>query len=387
VNRSLSLIPLVVIAALLATPAASPNGCPAPCSGAYTSPPHAELVYVQPEGEAGPLHAWNVRRRRLAFVLPAGRASADGRAFFSARSSRGRARVRTVVARWNTATGAGRGLVDLRGRWNVGGVSPTGGFVALAAAKPGRTDVAVVDARRRAIAHRLSLPGRFEVETVSPDGSRLFLIQHVGRGRYLVRLYDARRRRLASDPLKGQDEPAVMAGLAWSALASPDGRWLLTLYLNTSRDVAFVHALDLPRALPRCIFLPSGDGALRALRQYSLALSREGRRLYAANPALGVVAEIELRSRRVIRTARFVGTPGHSRVFSTLSAGGRMLYVARGVRLWGYDTRRGVVRGPYAVGGRAVGVGFSRNGTRVYVVRADGRVVGFAAATGRRLGR
>jgi DNA-binding beta-propeller fold protein YncE len=381
VIRIVPLAVLVGLASLLASPGASPNGCPAPCSGVYASPPQADLVYVQPAGEAGPLQAWDAKRGRLAFALPAGRASADGRSFFSVL----RFGARTGLFRWSTATGRERRLAMVPGRWEVASVSPSGRWVALAAVGPRRTRVAVVDGHSGTVAHRLRLSGRFEVETVSADGKRLFLVQHLADRRYLVRLYDLRSGRLTADPLKGRDEPAVMTGLAWSGLASPDGRWLLTLYLNTARDLAFVHALDLPRASPRCIFLPSGGGALRSLRQYSLALTRDATRLFAANPALGVVAEIGLPSGRVVRTARFAPSAGDAPSYSTLSRRGRMLYVARGVRLWGYDTAHGIARGPFAIGGRAVGVGFSRDGSRVYVVRADGRVVGFAAATGRRL--
>ena len=58
---------------------------------------------------------------------------------------------------------------------------------------------------RERVAHRLDLRGDFEVETVSRDGKRLFLIQHLaGKGapRYLVRLFDLSRDRLASKPLR-----------------------------------------------------------------------------------------------------------------------------------------------------------------------------------------
>ena len=102
-----------------------------------------------------------------------------------------------------------------------------------------------------------------------------------------------------------------MAGLAWSGIGSPDGRWLLTLYLNTGRNVAFVHALDLVRSSPLCIFLPSGS-SFGALKRYGLTLSPDGRRLYATNAAIGAVAEIDLATRKVVRTARFPATRNRS---------------------------------------------------------------------------
>ena len=200
-------------------------------------------------------------------------------------------------------------LVD--GRWRLAGVSPTGTYVALSrrSADRSRTWIQIRGASGTRV-HSLELRGDFEVETVSRDGERLFLIEHLrgdGSPRYLVRLFDLARDRLASAPLRGQGEPRVMAGLAWSGIGSPDGRWLLTLYLNTARSVAFVHALDLVRSSPLCIFLPTGD-SFGELKSYGLTLSPDGKKLYAANAELGAVAEIDLATRKVVRTVRFAGT-------------------------------------------------------------------------------
>ena len=38
-----------------------------------------------------------------------------------------------------------------------------------------------------------------------------------------------------------------MQGRAGQVVASPDGEWLLTLYVNTQSNTAFVHALNLCR--------------------------------------------------------------------------------------------------------------------------------------------
>ena len=57
-----------------------------------------------------------------------------------------------------------------------------------------------------------------------------------------------------------------MAGYDWDGVASADGRWLLTLYLSTQRNVAFVHALDLKNQFAICIDLPSGSGDYNVLK-------------------------------------------------------------------------------------------------------------------------
>ena len=254
-----------------------------------------------------------------------------------------------------------------------------------------RTDVTVVNDFTSRVVHRLRLRGDFEVETVSRDGKRLFLIEHLpttGAPRYSVRLFDLSRDRLAAKPLRGAGEPGVMAGLAWSGIGSPDGRWLLTLYLNTGRNVAFVHALDLVRSSPLCIFLPSGS-SFDGLKRYGLTLSPDGRRLYATNAAIGAVAEIDLATRKVVRTTRFPATRDHSgpaALTGTISRNGRTLYFSPGRDLWAYDAAYGIVRGPYRTGGAIAGFGFGLGDNRVHALRADGALLSFAAATGRRLG-
>ena len=346
---------LFLLVALLLVPAAHAatgptNGCPAPCSGQVSSPDGLRFLYVQPNGVGGTVDAYDPETGEHVFRLPAGITSADGVSHLVAEP-----RVRdTVVSRYRAADSSTASWMIVPGRWQLAGVSPNGRFAALDRQPAGkrRTDVVVVDTTAGRVAHRLDLGGDFEVETVSRDGKRLFLIEHLpgaGQPRYLVRLFDLSHNRLASKPLRGKGEPSVMAGLAWSGVGSPDGRWLLTLYLNTDRNVAFVHALDLVRSSPLCIFLPS-DGAFGTLKRYGLTLAPDGRRLYATNPALGAVAEIDLATRKVVRTVRFAAarTPGGpGRLTGTISRNGRTLYFSSGRDLWAYDTAYGIVRGPY----------------------------------------
>ena len=383
---TLSLLSLVVF---LPAQSAAGNGCPLPCSGQVASPEDARLLYVQPEGERGPVSAYDTRTGKLRFRLPAGRTSADGRWHFTAVHGS-----ETTVHAFAVSTGGVWQSFGVPGRWRIAGVSPQGRWLVLSDRRfrPLRTHLAVLDSTRGLIVHRFLLRGNFEVETVSPDGRRLFLIQHLrenGAPRYLVRLYDLGTRRLQSEPLRGGKD-RVMAGYAWSGVASPDGRWLLTLYLNTLRSNAFIHALDLKLGIPRCINLPSGRGAFDSLKRYSLTLSPNGKTLFAANPALGTVAEVDLANRRVVRTSKFAAghVPGVSRAATlsgTISGNGRTLYFSGGRSLWAYDAAYGRVRGPYPAGARIVGFGYGQNERRVHALLASGRMVAFDAASGRRL--
>ena len=377
---------LLILVVLVPVGSAAANGCPAPCSGQVSSLDGTRVLYVQPDGVGGAVHAYDPSTGVRLFSLPPGITSADGVAHVNA-STRRRD---TVVSRYRVADGTTAEWLVVDGRWRLGGVSPNGRYAALARQPVDRrrTDVAVVDTVSKTVAHRLRLRGNFEVETVSRDGRRLFLIEHLpsnGSPRYLVRLFDLSRDRLASKPLRGAGEPSVMAGLAWSGVGSPDGRWLLTLYLNTGRNLAFVHALDLVRSSPLCIFLPSG-GSFDTLKRYGLTLSPDGRRLFATNAAIGAVAEIDLATRKVVRTTRFRAArnlSGPAALTGTISRNGRTLYFSPGRDLWAYDTAFGVVRGPYRTGGAITGFGFGAGDRRVHALRADGRLVSFDAASGR----
>ena len=383
------LIPLLALLLAPVAPAAlgPANGCPTPCSGQVSSPEGTKLVYVQPAGVGGPVHAYDTAGHRV-LTLPAGITSANGRSHVTSYLGR----IATVVSRLRVADASVASSMLVDGRWQLAGVAPSGRFAALSrqARHRSETDVAVLDLARGRVAHRLDLDGDFEVETVSNDGKRLFLIEHVegSKTQYLVRLFDLSRNRLATKPLRGKGEPSVMAGYAWSGVGSPDGRWLLTLYLNSARKLAFVHALDLVTSSPTCIFLP-GRGRFESLKGYSLTLSPDGRTLYAANTSLGVLSEIDLAARKVVRTARFPrgGKPVSGPTLAgTISRTGRMLYFSGGRDLWAYDTAYDVVRGPYRTEGRLSGFGFGAGDRRVHALRVDGRMLAFDAATGKRVG-
>jgi hypothetical protein len=383
-------IPLLLLLLILPAQQAGGNGCPLPCSGGVATPESDRLVFVQPEGEQGTVIAYDTKTGQKRFALPRGRSSANGAWHYTGF----RAKSRTIVSNFFVRTGRVSRSWSMPGRWHVAGISPQGRWLALSKRRfgPLRTEIAIANAFRARVVHRFLLRGNFEVETVSNDGKRLFLIQHLredGAARYLVRLYDLSTRRLQSEPLRG-GEDRVMAGYAWSGVAAPDGRWLLTLYLNTRRSTAFVHALDLRRSSPACINLPSGEGAFDLLKRYSLTLSPDGGTLFAANPALGVVAKIDLAKRKVVRIARFAPertpeAPRGATLTGTISRDGRSLYFSGGRHLWAYDAVYGEVRGPYPAYSRVLGFGYGRNDRRVFVIRADRQMLVLDAATGKRL--
>lgn len=379
------LLPLILLALIPAPSAALADGCPLPCSGQSSSPPGSKLLYVQPEGPRGPMVAYDTATHELALQFPPGVASADGRTYFTTFHAPNRTR----LTRIDVAVGAGTGHRFVNGYWNVGAVSAAGERVALVRNRRDRTTVQVLDFHRGRVLHELRLRGFFEVEAISPDGEHLFLIQHLAQRRYLVRQYDLAQERLVARPLRA---PGVklMAGYAWSGVASRDGEWLLTLYLSTARQTAFVHSLNLAQRRPACVVLPSGRGVFDRLKRYTMTLAPGKRTLYAANPLLGVVAEVDLDRSKVVRVSHFRpvsrAPAGHSETLSTISRNSRTLYFSAGRDLWAYDAAYGRVRGPYATNGRIVGVGYGAKDRRIFAVRADGNMLAFNAATGAPIG-
>lgn len=330
---------------------------------AETEPPEApnagELFVARPAGTSGPLTAYDGHSLGRRFELPSGLAAANGSAYYA--FSEGRLR------RFDPVTGRRLSAYDVAGDWKLAAVSASGRWVALSRAR-GR--IRVLDARSGEIAHDLSLEGDFLVETVSSAGDFLFLQQTFPDGRYAVRGYDLRAGRLIEGSLATKGQTVLMAGVASGTIASPDGRWLLTVYVDTAKDTAFVHALNLADRLPICIDLPPcADCDVDDLRGWGLTLSPDGRTLYAANPALGRVAEVHLPTAVVINEARFRPEPGRSETRSAITADGSRVVFTNGKTVWSYDTHRAAARVVRTEAAGVADVAVTRNGDRVLLAR------------------
>src|ERR687892_2919286 len=115
--KRLLTIPLLLIFVLLPAQPAGGNGCPLPCSGQVASPENERLLYVQPEGERGPVSAYDTRTGKLRFRLPKGLSSADGRWHFNAHPWP----AGTVVNAFAVSSGGVWQTFRIPGRWRVAG--------------------------------------------------------------------------------------------------------------------------------------------------------------------------------------------------------------------------------------------------------------------------
>ena len=190
----------------------------------------------------------------------------------------------TVVAAIRVRDGRVLRSRALRGLYGVplvaydgtaGGLSGDGKSLALASYGPlpgeaGATRFVVLNAKTFRLRRLVVLPGSWSYDAIAPDGSALYLVQHVRAGAnplYRVRSYDVETgilRGAIVDRLENEEE---MGGEPVTRAASPDGRWAYTLYARASAE-PFVHALDTARREAFCIDLPLrlGQAKQRGLR-------------------------------------------------------------------------------------------------------------------------
>jgi hypothetical protein len=383
-SRSVARLAVAALVLVVLVPAASvarADGCPPETCGAVSvAVPGARLLAVRPLGQNGPLVAYDLATAQRRFALPSGMVSADGRRFFTAHSSHGE----TTIARYDARTGRRIAAWPIRGAaWWLGAVSSSGRWIVVGggAPAPGRTKFEVLDGRRGSIVHFVSLRGLFQPDGISADGRRLYLLQYFNRPGYLVRLYDLTHGRLVKEPLRDSDDKGRIRGVPYLGLPSPDGRWLLTLYLEYPTGASMVHTLDTARSRAVCIGLPKV--ASRYVQEYGLAL--RGSRLYAVNPAAGVLAVVDLRRLVRVRTVRFEpDAPGQALAGNaSVSSSGRAVAFGAGARVWRYQG--GGVHGPYAVRGPLAALAFAPGDRRIVAVSARGRTTVLDARTGRRL--
>lgn len=140
----------------------------------------------------------------------------------------------------------------------------------------------------------MSLPGGYSFDAISPDGSTVYLIEHLSPiygGAYQVRALDTSSGELLPEPILDPEEPEErMDGIPISRATSPDGRWAYTLYgsyeTKHHRDAPghepFIHALDTVGQSAVCIDLPQLQSRSDSF-QFALRMATGGRRLVVLN--------------------------------------------------------------------------------------------------------
>jgi sugar lactone lactonase YvrE len=214
-----------------------------------------------------------------------------------------------------------------------GGLSQNGRWLVvesfdMAGNIPSATHFLVIDTTYSVSPRPVDLRGNFNFDAISNDGQRLYMIEFVSTTIYRVRMYNVLQGLM--DPtivFDKSDGSQAMAGLRIAGVASPDGSWLYSVYAREKQG-PFIHALSLDGPVAFCIDLPGsgyGTGGSDAFH-WSLALSPDGTRLYAANAATGAVSLLNTTGNysgppKVVRTVRIdTGAPASSAVVQDVQA-------------------------------------------------------------------
>ena len=202
------------------------------------------------------------------------------------------------------------------------------------------------------------------------NGSNLILIQQLRNG-YRVRLYDLATNTLQRQPLKDPGESALIQGIPVQRVASPNGRYLFTLYIDGNGN-AMVHELDTVSARAHCIDL-AGTGDFNSALTWAIVPSRDNSTLWAVSAGYGRLAAIDVAAHVVREHARFYSIPWNATAgIAALGPDGKRLVVTDAQHTWfvSLDTLR-VRRGPSHV---AIAIAFSPDGSRVWGVGQRSRV-------------
>jgi hypothetical protein len=279
-----------------------------------------------------------------------------------------------------------------------GGLSQDGHWLVLEAfdttsnGLPSATHLVLVDTSYSRPLQRVDLTGYFQFDAVSNDGLRIYLIQYVSSTEYYVRFYDVGMKAL--DPtfiFDKSDGGAAMAGLRLSGVASPDGHWLYSVY-NRQDKGAFIHALSMDNAIAFCIDLPgSGYATSTDGFRWSLALSRDGSHLYAANGAMGIVADVSTGGNglpSITRTVHIDSTGPTASIFAqdvqakefgaydgaVLSPDGRTLVMAGATGIVWLDTATLHAQSRQLTNWAVWGLALSPDGSMLYAVNDAGNI-------------
>jgi len=322
--------------------------------------------------------------------LPMGVPTSDWKHLYSVAS--------TSLVDTDPQTGATLNTMPLGGAYKLpaatangvpGGLAPNGMWLVVESIDSSQSHMLIVNTTTSTVRRKIDLDGYFQFDAISNDGDRLYLIQHLNGREYYVRLYDVIGGRLDENIVVDKsDGNQAMVGTRLSGIATPDGHMLFSMYVR-EHESPFIHALSLDGPFAFCLDLPgSGYADSAAEMRWSLAITGDGSRIYAANPATGVVAVISTGANSVpsvLRTARFERAISPNAKVSganaaVVSRDGKTLVVGGASGVTWIDTSSLQVRAHALTGWHVSSVGLSPNGQNLYAVGDDGRIAEISMA-------
>jgi hypothetical protein len=283
------------------------------------------------------------------------------------------------------------------------GVSDDGRTIVLvetSRATAGRSRFAILDRTAAAPPRFVELTGEFEYDTLSPDGSILYVVEHLPGppdGHYQVRAVDTATGVLRDGAVVDKNEgDEAMAGWPIAQVRRPDGM-VFTLYYGA--DHPFIHALSSVDAWALCIDLPvAGSNDRAAAADWGLTSTIDGRSIIAANAALGLAVDIGLPDLAIRRSVSFAPSASSAVVLAKFghdaggvvgrrivaSPSGSVVYAAGAGGIVSITTADLSLRSRFLEGVPVDGLAVTVDGDTIYaLIHAGGRIVRLDAATGR----
>ena len=132
------------------------------------------------------------------------------------------------------------------------------------------------------IRDQIALKGTFAFDALSPDGSKLYLIQHKTAQdiqHYIVRAYDLNAHQLMPGRIADKTQKSwVMQGWTVDRATTANGRWAYTLYANPG-GFPFIHALDTVKGVAHCVGVPWPQYDSNQSTVFNFKLSLNGKML------------------------------------------------------------------------------------------------------------
>jgi DNA-binding beta-propeller fold protein YncE len=230
--------------------------------------------------------------------LPLGTLTTDGKHLYSVSSN--------TLQDIDPHTGAIARALKLPGSFGLppatlggipGGLSQNGQWLVVVTSGVQTTShMLLISTTTLTVTKHIDLDGYLEFDAISNDGLRLYVIEYTNptQGYYRVRVYEVPAGQLGSYTVVDKGgSPEPMTGVRLSGVFSPDGNWLYSVYARQGGG-DFVHALNLSAPYAYCLDLP-GAGSSSDINDFhwSLALTPDGKHLYAANGATGLITQID----------------------------------------------------------------------------------------------
>ncbi|HUH06419.1 MAG TPA: hypothetical protein VML96_01305 [Egibacteraceae bacterium] len=364
-------------------------------AGSISGSVSAQLLVVRTAEGATALQA---RTGEVLVQAQGGVPSPDGGVIVRAASGASRTLVTAVDSasgeqRWSAAAGPGLAVRLVGAGGSAAVLGPADDATLTPYAPRPRAQTQLVVARAGGATRAYDLSGNYEPEALSSDGMSLFVISYLpamAPDRYQVRRVDLLTGAVEEVFTPDEELQQEMGGTARTQAFSADGRRLYTLYTLDAGDgarSAFIHVLDLDELWAHCIDLPDGIGSAEEAA-VALAVSPDGKQVYVADRARGLLAELDTRRLSMARVTEIPPVdPRVTDIAGTAAAvaeNGRLLLGAGG-RIDVIDTRTLTHESSWATPSQIAALVPVGDGELTAVVLTSGRAALRATSTGARL--